>query len=271
MEKMENPLVSIIMGVYNSEKTIVECIESVIEQTYKNWEFIICDDGSTDSSFDLINKYAEKDRRIKLIKNDMNRGLPYTLNHCIANSTGVYLLRQDADDIMVNDRIEKQVTFMRNNPQYSVVGSSMYLFDENGIWGMRSRPMMPDKKAFLKGNPFWHPTVMMKANVIKNIGGYSDSGLALKRLEDAELWFRLYKNGYVGYNIQEPLHKFREDRQAYNRRKLSHRWYAMLLQLQGFRQLSLPLWSYIFAIKPVIAGLAPVSVMRKYHRNRDKL
>jgi glycosyltransferase EpsE len=271
MENAKNPLVSIIMGVYNSEKTLAECIDSVLSQTYQNWEFIVCDDGSRDASCEVVSRYAKKDTRIKFIKNATNKGLPFTLNHCIANADGKYLARQDADDIMVADRLEKQVAFMEKNPNYAVSGSSMYLFDDDGIWGERVRPEKPDKRTFLQGNPFWHPTVIMKTDVIKALGGYSESGLAIKRLEDADLWFRLYSKGYIGYNIQEPLHKFREDRQAYNRRKISHRFYAMRLQIQGFRALGLPFWSCVFALKPVIAGLAPAAVMRLYHRNRDKI
>jgi glycosyltransferase EpsE len=269
MNNVNEPLVSVIMGVYNSEKTLSECIESVIAQTYENWEFIICDDGSVDKSYEIVKKYAEIEPRIKPIKNKSNKGLPYTLNHCISNSAGKYFVRQDADDIMFDQRIEKQIAFMEQNQKYAVVGSSMYLFDDNDIWGIRTRPEKPDKKTFLKGNPFWHPTVIMKADIIKEIGGYSESGLAIKRLEDIELWFRLYSKGYYGYNIQEPLHKFREDRQAYNRRKLSHRWYSVIMQLQGFRKLSLPYWSFIFALKPLLAGITPVAIMRLYHRKRD--
>lgn len=268
---VEKPLVSIIMGVYNSEKTLPECIESALSQSYKNWEFVICDDGSFDKSYEIAKKYAEKDPRIKLIKNDKNRGLPYTLNHCIANSSGKYLVRQDADDIMLNERIEKQVALMEENQQYAVAGSAMYLFDDNDIWGVRTRPKTPDKNSFLKGNPFWHPTVIMRTDVIREIGGYSESGLAIKRLEDAELWFRLYSKGYYGYNMQEPLHKFREDRQAYSRRKFSHRFYNAMLLVKGYRQLSLPVWNYIFALKPVIAGFTPVTVLRMYHRKRDQI
>lgn len=259
------------MGVYNSEKTLRECVDSVVAQTYDNWEFIICDDGSADHSYSIAKEYAKKDKRIKPISNGSNKKLPYTLNHCIKNASGKYLVRHDADDIMISNRLEKQVEFMENHPEYAVVGSTMYLFDEEDIWGVRPIAELPNKMTFLKGSPFYHPTVIMRTDIIKSLGGYSESGLALQRLEDAELWYRLFANQYKGYNIQEPLLKFREDRQAYTRRKLSHRIPSVMLQLQGFKKLSMPFWCYLFALKPILAGLTPVSLIRLYHRRRDSL
>src|SRR4051812_19701656 len=101
------PLVSVIMPCYNTEKYFVEAIESIINQTYKNLEIVLINDGSTDSTTELLNQYSEKDKRIKIILNPVNLGLIASLNKGVAAATGDYIARMDADDISVLDRVEK--------------------------------------------------------------------------------------------------------------------------------------------------------------------
>ena len=96
---INEPLVSIIMGVYNAEKTMQDSIDSILQQTYTKWEFIICDDGSTDNTYSELQKKYEGDDRFVIIKNEENSGLPFTLNHCIKHCSGDYIARMDADDI----------------------------------------------------------------------------------------------------------------------------------------------------------------------------
>jgi glycosyltransferase EpsE len=169
---------------------------------------------------------------------------------------------------MLPERLHRQVEFLDKNAEYSITGTNMILFDEYGQWGERKIVEKPDKLYFIKGNPFFHPTVMIRSKILKDLQGYKDNKITRSRLEDAELWFRLYSKGYIGYNIQEPLHQFREDRAAYNRRKFKYRFPAVLLRLHGYMILKLPLWCYIFALKPLVAGMIPDFIMMKYHRKK---
>ena len=105
---MEDSLVSIIMGVYNDQETISTCIDSIINQDYHNWEFIICDDCSTDETLSIVKKYAQKDSRIKVIQNTKNEKLAYSLNHCLKYSSGEYIARMDGDDIALPHRLRTQ-------------------------------------------------------------------------------------------------------------------------------------------------------------------
>lgn len=126
---MSKPKVSIFMPVYNADKYLRESIESILNQSYTNFEFIIIDDGSTDNSINIIESY--KDNRIKFFKNEKNMGLPFTRNRGISLCKGTYIALMDADDIALHNRIKKQVTFLENNNEYSIVCSNIIKFNEN--------------------------------------------------------------------------------------------------------------------------------------------
>ena len=113
-----NKKVSIIMGIYNCADTLPEAIDSIVNQTYVNWELIMCDDGSKDTTYQIAEKYQKMyPDKIVLIKNEKNQGLNYTLNHCLQYVTGDYIARMDGDDLSLPTRLEKEVTFFENNTQ----------------------------------------------------------------------------------------------------------------------------------------------------------
>ncbi|OEF99786.1 glycosyl transferase family 2 [Vulcanibacillus modesticaldus] len=261
--------VSIIMGIYNCEKTLTESIDSIINQSYDNWELIMCDDGSTDRTYEIALKYAEKDNRIKLIKNKKNIGLAKTLNNCLEISTGDYIMRHDGDDIMVKDRIEKQVGYM-NTHNCDACGSGAYLFDETGIWGLLQPSAIPDRKCMVTGAPFIHPTVIMKKDKLNQVRGYSVNELTRQRLEDYDLWIKFFERNYILHNIQEPLIYYREDRNSYNRRKKKFRIAETRARLYACKRLNIPYLQRILALKPLIAMIVPNMIMRYYHRKKAR-
>ena len=112
---MSTPLVSIIMGAYNCENTIYDCMESILKQTYENWEFIICDDCSSDHTLEILKKYEKNDKRIHILHNEKNMRLAASLNRCLEVAHGKYVARMDADDISMPDRLEKQVEFLQKS------------------------------------------------------------------------------------------------------------------------------------------------------------
>ncbi|MED5076043.1 glycosyltransferase family 2 protein [Geobacillus stearothermophilus] len=257
--------VSIIMGIYNCEKTLSEAVDSVLNQTYDNWELIMCDDGSTDNTYEIALGYSQKDKRIKVIKNEKNMGLARTLNNCLEVSTGEYIMRHDGDDLMVKDRIEKQVRFMQDH-NCDACGSAAYVFDENGVWGIRRPPEFPHKQCLVTGSPFIHPTVIMKRGSLLKVGGYSDNDLTRQRLEDYELWVKFFEKGFVLRNIKEPLIYYREDRDAYKRRKKKFRIAETRARLDACKRLEIPYFQRIFALKPLLAMIIPNGVMAYYHK-----
>ncbi len=258
------PLVSIIMGAYNCQDTVGKAIESIQNQTYQNWEFVICDDASTDETWMELKKYGESDKRIILIKNDHNLRLAAALNHCLAHAKGEYIARMDADDESYPERLEKQVRFLEQHEEYAVVGCGRVIFDENGDKGVRLVKEVPDRDVLLANAPFAHPTIMMRKSVYDQLGGYTVSELT-KRAEDLDLWFRFFHAGYKGYNIQKPLYRYHESLTDYNKRTVDAAWNTSKVYLNGYRLMGFPWYKYVFALKPLISALLPPKMMYWYH------
>ncbi|WP_137170449.1 glycosyltransferase family 2 protein [Marinomonas sp. FW-1] len=205
----DRPLISVVMSVYNSQKYLADSIESILKQTYENFEFIIVDDGSSDQSLSIIQSYMKKDSRIVLISRE-NKGLPYSLNEAISVSKGQYIARMDADDISLPERFQKQIMVLQGDRAIGVCGSSAFYFkddDQNN-----SRLFVPKKKhdelkiSLLYSSCFVHPTVMIrKSELIKLDYIYNESFF---NSQDYELWGRLVDNTEF-FNIQEPLLYYR--------------------------------------------------------------
>mgnify|MGYP003813022949 CR=1 FL=1 len=262
-----NAKVSIIMGIYNCEKTLRESLESIRNQTYNNWELIMCDDGSTDNTYQIAIDYSKRDKRIKVIKNKKNMGLARTLNNCLEISTGQYIMRHDGDDIMVKDRIKKQVQFMQGH-DCDVCGSAAYVFDEYGVWRIRRVSEFPDKNCLVTGSPFIHPTVIMKRESLMEVGGYSENPLTRQRLEDYDLWVKFFERGFILRNIADPLLYYREERDSYKRRKKKFRMAETKARLDACKRLNIPYFKWFFALKPLLAMITPNGIMAYYQRRK---
>lgn len=258
------PLVSIIMGAYNCETTLRNCINSIIMQTYENWEFIICDDCSTDNTLEIIKEYQKIDSRISVIQNEKNLRLAASLNKCLEVAKGKYIARMDADDESLPERIEKQVEFLENNKEIDVVGCNRIIFDDDGEKGVRKSIEKPDRNVLIKNTPFAHPTIMMKKEVYDRLGGYV-SNKATMRAEDLELWFRFFENNFKGYNMQETLYRYREAKADYSKRSLKAGIQTAKVYLQGYKRLEIPVIKRIYFLKPIIASLIPNFILEKYH------
>ncbi|WP_223560016.1 glycosyltransferase [Chryseobacterium lathyri] len=200
----ENILVSIAIPLFNAEKFLSFTLDSILNQTYKNFELIITDDGSTDRSIEIVNLY--NDPRIKLYIDGMNKGISFRLNQQIDLAKGKYFIRMDADDIMFEDRIEKQIKFLENNPDVDVVGSSAVIIgDDNEIIGYRSAYIPKSYDEALKKSTFIHPTVAGKTKWFRKYK--YDEGLI--GAEDFDLWLRS-REFSVFQIIKEPLLFYRD-------------------------------------------------------------
>mgnify|MGYP003315936127 CR=1 FL=1 len=259
--------VSVIMATYNCEDTIKEAIESIINQTYSNWELVICDDCSTDNTYNLLLEYKEKyPEKIVLIRNEKNSKLPCSLNRCLEKVTGEYIARMDGDDISTPERLEKQVEFLNNNPQYAVCGTDMVRFDETGEYGYYHSVTNPNKYTLLKEVPFCHATIMMRLEVYKDLNGYTVSDRT-SRGQDVDLWFRFYSKGYEGNNIHIPLYKVREDKNYIRRGNIKNAWHVTQTRSIGFKLLDYPISKYYLIPLPIISYMVP----RKLKLLRRKL
>ena len=203
---------SVLMGIYNSRnKEILEkSLKSILNQTYREFELIICNDGSTNDCFKWAKEICNNDNRVIFIENDRNRGLAYTLNHCLNEAHGEYVARMDDDDESHLDRFEKQVEFLDEHHEYDIVGSNMNLFNNSGIWGERKYKEFPQAKDFLYRVAIAHPTIMCRTEALKKVNGYRDIPQTL-RVEDYDLFMRMFAKGSKIYNFQEPIFNYRED------------------------------------------------------------
>ncbi len=258
------------MGIYNCGKTLPQAIDSIIAQTYENWELILCDDGSSDDTYRVATYYQGKfPEKIILLKNEQNLGLNKTLNHCLAYATGDYVARMDGDDISLPQRFEKEVAFLDSHEEFAIVSTSMIYFDETGDWGQGSAIEKPEKTDFISGTPFCHAPCMVRAEAYRAANGYSTDPYTL-RAEDYNLWFRLYALGYRGYNLQQPYYKMRDDMNAYHRRKFRYCLNEAHVRFTGYRMLHLPLKAYLYVLRPILVGLLPKPLYLYLPHRRQK-
>jgi glycosyltransferase involved in cell wall biosynthesis len=188
-DAVNTPAISVVMSVYNGQKYLRESIESILEQTCRNFEFIIINDGSVDSSREIVLSYD--DRRIRLIDNEKNIGLTRSLNKAIGLSRCEYIARQDADDISLASRLEKQLTFMEDHPQVAVVGCFGRLFNADGIVGVAGNIKLSGeriKRCLMKKNLLMHGSVMMRKSLLATVGYYHEF---FRYSQDYDLWLRL--------------------------------------------------------------------------------
>jgi glycosyltransferase EpsE len=257
--------VSVIMGMYNCEATLQEALDSLYNQTFQDFEIILCDDGSQDNTYDIAYTNSLKHKNIHLLKNESNKGLNFTLNRCLSEATGAYIARMDADDISKPQRFEMQVNFLDNNPNFSIVSSAMEYFDENGTFKIGKVIEYPQATDVAKNTPFCHAPCMIRKEAYDAVNGYTVSDKLL-RIEDYHLWFKLYSKGFKGYNISIPLYRMRDDRNAKRRRKLKNRIRLAKMKIWGIKELGLPFYYNFFSLRGIIAGLVPNFIYNYFHR-----
>ncbi|MEI7525473.1 MAG: glycosyltransferase [Mariniphaga sp.] len=183
------PLVSVLMPVYNEEKYLAAAIESILNQTFNDFEFIIIDDCSTDETWAILNRYT--DPRLLLIQNKENLGHTKSLNKALAHAQGKYLARMDGDDISLPTRFSSQVKYMEEHPEIGVLGTGFLFMDKDG--NTTQTVQFPTQHGVLKWclffyDPIVHPSVMMRRGIVEEAEGYNSD---LRYAEDYDLWRRL--------------------------------------------------------------------------------
>lgn len=260
--------VSVIMGIYNCESTLSEAIDSLLTQTFTDWKLIMCDDGSYDDTYAVAESYqVSYPEKIILIKNKENCGLNYTLNRCLQYADTEYVARMDGDDISLSERFEREVEFLDSHPEYAIVSCPMVYFDAEGDFKVGTGSGEPNIHNFVKGTPFCHAPCMVRREAYEAVNGYTVSAKRL-RVEDWDLWIRMYEKGYRGFNIAEPLYKMRDDRNAISRRKFKFRINEVQVGASAVKKLKLPFSCYIFCMRPILVGLMPLPLYKYLHRKK---
>lgn len=268
---MNNKRISVIMGLYNCEDTLERAVRSIIDQTYRNWNLIMCDDGSTDGTCRVAKQLAEwNPDKIILIHNDKNRHLAYSLNRCLEQADGEYIARMDADDVSMPERFERQVAFLDKHPDHILCGTQILIHSElSGQDYISSIEECPDKYTLYRRIPFNHATIMCRKEMYNILNGYSEANTAV-RCEDQELWYRFFAKGLKGANILEPLYTVVENKELIYRITPKNRWNSFITALKGYRLLRYPWYWYYKPFLNIAKVFVPKRLIIKYRMKRNK-
>jgi glycosyltransferase involved in cell wall biosynthesis len=230
------PEISVVMPVYNSATYLAPAIDSILAQTFRDFEFIIINDGSTDGSQDILTHYASQDQRITVVNRE-NRGLVPTLNQAIGLAKSDLIARMDADDLSYPERFEKQSAFLRNNPGYVAVGCVTRLIDSEGdpLCSFSKQLAHDDIDASHlagKGGAIVHPAAMFRKSAFDKIGGYRTECI---HAEDVDLWLRLAEVGNLA-NLPDTLFDYRQHLQSVGHQHRARQIQSMNLAIQDARQ-----------------------------------
>lgn len=263
-----NLLVSVIIACHNATAYIDECLESLVSQTYQNVEIIICDDASTDDSWDKLKEWKVKDKRIVLLQSEKNMGAGYARNKCIEAATGDFHLIQDIDDYSSHERIEILLETLLKEPDIDFVSSLMLPFDQKGsqtkvrFEGKGRKKERPSKWDFLWILPFAHATSMFRREVLESIKGYRVDE-EVNRQEDYEMMMRAYAHGFRGKNLDKVLYFYRYDIHSISRIQSQGLSNYVKIRYQGFKAMGLLPWGLPFVLKPYFAHLYHLILLRR--------
>ena len=225
------PKVSVLMSVYNGEAYLERSITSILSQTYRDFEFLIFNDASTDSTEAILKNVH--DPRIKVITNTVNLGLTKSLNRGIEIARGQYIARMDADDLSLPFRFEIQVGFLDSHPEYAILGSSYLLIDQEGRTLSLVKVPVDDsqiRENLLKQNCFGHGSVMMRREAVQRVGGYDER---FKCSQDYELWLRIVE-AFKASNIEEALYCWRLSNDSISKmNEWEQKYYASLARFEA--------------------------------------
>jgi len=240
------PLVSVVMTVYNTEAFLPASIESILNQTLNDFEFIIVDDGSTDNSLTIINNYAKSDDRITVLQ-QKNQGISRAANAGIHIATGTFIARMDSDDISRSDRLEKQSEFLCNNPKVVAVGSWFNTVNSSGStipatkFGVNDSSVIEtpiehtaiDTKLLSGGLAISHPSSMIRRDAIRSLGGYK---VEYVTSEDRDLFLRLSEIGSI-HNLEDVLLSYRiREGQVSSFHHVRQQYYSVLARRSAYRR-----------------------------------
>lgn len=251
--------ISVLMSVYNQERYLDISIQSILSQTYSEFEFIIINDGSTDKSLEIIKEYSYRDKRIKIM-NQNNIGLTKSLNNSLLNLNTTYIARMDADDASHPDRLKKQINEFKKNKNLSLLGTAAKYIDLNGkkiFFSKQLKSFSDIKKYQYYTSPFIAPSVMFKHKDFKDLGLFDET---FKYSQDYDAWLRFIFNNKQCANLNEPLidvrvhdnnissiHKVDQGRFSLFAKQLSKSKY--ILNTQNFNQKNLEI-NKIFGLLP---------------------
>lgn len=252
------PILSVIMSVFNGERYVKDTINSVLNQSFRDFEFIVINDGSTDKAPDIMKKFDDK--RLKII-DQKNRGLTKSLNTAIKMSKGKYIGRIDCGDIALKEKFEKQVRFLEEKEVCGVGTWANLIDDEGKKIGELRYPTEHEriKKVILRYNPFVHPSMVFSRKLFDDIGLYDET---FRYSQDYDLALRAVGKFRI-VNLPELLLNYRISEEAISSRRMKHQeFYALKARLKALSQYGYPKWQSLYLLKPFLSLLTPAALKK---------
>jgi glycosyltransferase involved in cell wall biosynthesis len=258
------PKISVLMSVYNGMSSVGQAIQSILDQTFRDFEFIIINDGSTDDTQKILKNLT--DSRVRIFMQS-NTGLTIALNRGLKSCRGEFIARMDADDISMPERLEKQLIFLNNNLEVGMVGTAFTEIDGKGQVLLKKPCLIEDnqlRKTLIKYNPFCHTSVMIRRSALTKAGFYDES---FSYAQDYELWFRIAQY-YQLANLPLFLTKKRIRSEnisfAFESQQLK---YAIKARIRGIQSKQYPFYLYIYLLWPLIVMNIPASIRTWIRKN----
>lgn len=257
--------VTVLMAVHKVHDYLGEAIESILQQTYKDFVFLIVDDGSTDETAHILEKYQKQDARIRVHRCQDNQGLGYALCEGVKLADSEFIARMDDDDIALPNRLEKQLSYLKSHPDIDILGTSVTEIKLSGeVSRQRNVPTEPEDIArLIWACPILHPTVMFRRSKILEIGNYNPK---LRRRQDYDLWFRAVAAGLRFANLNTPLVQYRFSEATLRRNSLRAAWQQLGIGWRGCRLTKAPLVAYIGIWVPFLTALIPAKCQHQVRK-----
>lgn len=259
---MSKPSISVLMGVYYRRDDLLllqRSVDSILAQSYSDFELLICDDGSNAAAKELLDSYAAEDERVQLVRPGAAYRLPVKLNFCLKESKGSYIARMDDDDFSRPERFERQIQALEDYTEIAFVGCNVALCRACEIFGERLLPAFPYINDFYITQPFIHPTLMFRKSALERVNGYSEEPYCDK-CEDYDLLLRMYKEGCFGMNLQEILFDYTAPSVRGNR-TMKHRWNEAVTRWRRFSDIGVLHKAFPYVVKPLGVGIIPSIIL----------
>lgn len=252
--------ITVLMSVYNGLPYLNDALDSIINQSFKNFEFLIIDDCSNDGSLEILKEYAAKYSQINLVVNKNRAGLGANLKKGVDMAQGQWIARMDADDIAMADRLSTQLDFAKNNPEIDIIGSYATDINEDGEeLGLRKMPLNDEQiKKYIWTCPIIHPTAFLRKGALLRAGSYGTE----KRRQDYALWFRCAASGLNFANIPQVLLKYRFADEYFRKNNFSALIDQIKIGWRGCILVKAPIIAYIGVTVPLLKALLPASISR---------
>ena len=264
---MDNQILTatVLMAVYNDEIFLEQALESILQQLTDDMELLVIDDNSSDRSSKILQDIECKHPRVRVIRNDKNRGVGYCAYIGVKEAKGKYIIRMDSDDICFPDRFAKQIKFLDENPDVDIIGGAAIEIDEQNRQGvLRKVPLRHDDIAkVIWSCPIIQPAVAFRRERILLVGNYDPT---LRRRIDYDLWFRCLKAGLRFANFPEPLVYYRFTAKSQHKHRLSQAIDQAKIGWRGCRMLKLPWWQYLAVMVPIFRAIFPPSLSHLIYR-----